>query len=67
MGNYNPDHKVVLDDMLLGSPLVRPGNSAYYVGQKLCICLYEESIEFVLSHRRSDLNWHFMVSYLRNN
>jgi hypothetical protein len=46
MGNFNPEHKAVLDDLLLGHPLVRPGKMfgfpAYYAGKKLCICLYEE-------------------------
>jgi hypothetical protein len=45
MANFNPQHKAVLDDILLGNPLVRPGNMfgfpAYYAGKKLCICLYE--------------------------
>jgi hypothetical protein len=48
VANYNPDHKLVLDDMLLSSTLVRPGKMfgypAYYAGQKLCICLYEEGV-----------------------
>jgi hypothetical protein len=45
---FNPKHKVVLDDLLLGNPLVRPGKMfgfpAYYVGKKLCICLYEQGV-----------------------
>lgn len=48
MANFNPDHKPVLDDLLLGHPLVRPGKMfgfpAYYAGKKLCICLYEEGV-----------------------
>lgn len=48
MGNFNPEHKAVLDDLLLGHPLVRPGKMfgfpAYYAGNKLCICLYEEGV-----------------------
>ncbi len=48
MGNFNADHKTVLDDLLLGHPLVRPGKMfgfpAYYAGKKLCICLYEEGV-----------------------
>jgi hypothetical protein len=48
MGNFNPEHKAVLDDLLLGHPLVRPGKMfgfpAYYAGKKLCICLYEEGV-----------------------
>lgn len=35
MANFNPEFKVVLDDMLLGYPFVRPGKMfgfpAYYV------------------------------------
>lgn len=48
MVNFNPEHKAVLDDMLLVHPHVRPGKMfgypAYYVGKKLCICLYEEGV-----------------------
>jgi hypothetical protein len=48
MADYNPDHKAVLDDLLLDHPLVRPGKMfgfpAYYVGKKLCICLYEQGV-----------------------
>ena len=48
MANFNPEHKAVLDDLLLGHPLVRPGKMfgfpAYYVGRKLCICLYEQGV-----------------------
>jgi len=48
MENFNPEHKAVLDDLLLGHPLVRPGKMfgfpAYYAGKKLCICLYEEGV-----------------------
>ncbi len=48
MARFNPEHKVVLDDLLLGHPLVRPGKMfgfpAYYVGRKLCICLYEQGV-----------------------
>jgi len=48
MTRYNPEHKRVLDELLLGNPLVRPGKMfgfpAYYVGKKLCICLYEEGV-----------------------
>lgn len=48
MANYNPEHKAVLDDLLLGHPLVRPGKMfgfpAYYAGGKLCICLYEQGV-----------------------
>jgi hypothetical protein len=48
MANFNPVHKAVLDDLLLGNPLVRPGKMfgfpAYYAGRKLCICLYEGGV-----------------------
>jgi hypothetical protein len=46
--NFNPEHKAVLDNLLLGHPFVRPGKMfgfpAYYVGKKLCICLYEQGV-----------------------
>ncbi|RPH98155.1 MAG: hypothetical protein EHM72_13010 [Calditrichaeota bacterium] len=48
MPSFNPDHKIVLDELLLNHPFVRPGvmfgYPAYYVGKKLCICLYEEGV-----------------------
>jgi hypothetical protein len=48
MANFNPKHKVVLDDLLLGKPHVQPGKMfgfpAYYAGKKLCICLYEQGV-----------------------
>jgi hypothetical protein len=48
MANFNSSHKCVLDDLLLGHPYVRPGKMfgfpAYYVGKKLCICLYEQGV-----------------------
>ena len=48
MANFNPEHKAVLDELLLGHPGVRPGKMfgfpAYYAGQKLCICLYEQGV-----------------------
>ena len=48
MANFNAEHKAVLDDLLLGDPRVRPGKMfgfpAYYVGKKLCICLYEQGV-----------------------
>jgi hypothetical protein len=48
MANFNPEHKAVLDDLFAGHPLVRPGKMfgfpAYYVGKKLCICLYEQGV-----------------------
>jgi hypothetical protein len=52
MPNFNPSHKTVLDELLLGHPLVRPGKifgfPAYYVGRKLCICLYEDGVSVKL-------------------
>ena len=48
MGNFNPEHKAVLDNLLLGHPFVRPGKMfgfpAYCAGGKLCICLYEQGV-----------------------
>jgi hypothetical protein len=48
MANFNPNHKIVLDALLLPHPLVRAGKMfgfpAYYAGSKLCICLYEEGV-----------------------
>ncbi|MBM4444809.1 MAG: TfoX/Sxy family protein [Chloroflexi bacterium] len=48
VAGYNPQHKAVLDDLLLGHPLVRSGRMfgfpAYYAGRKLCICLYEQGV-----------------------
>ena len=48
MANFNLNHKAVLDALLLGNPLVRPGKMfgfpAYYVGKKLCNCLYEQGV-----------------------
>ncbi len=48
MAQFNPNHKTVLDNLLLPHPLVRAGKMfgfpAYYVGKKLCICLYEEGV-----------------------
>ena len=47
MPDFNPEHKVVLDDLFQGYPL-RSGKMfgfpAYYVGKKLCICLYENGV-----------------------
>ncbi len=46
--NFNPAHKAVLDDMLLGHPAIRPGKMfgfpAYYADKKLCLCLYEDGV-----------------------
>ncbi len=48
MANFNPNHKTVLDNLLLSHPLVRAGKMfgfpAYYAGKKLCICLYEHGV-----------------------
>ena len=48
MANFNPKHKAVLDDLLLGYPHMRAGKMfgfpAYYVGKKLSICLYEQGV-----------------------
>jgi hypothetical protein len=55
MANFNPEHKTVLDDMLLGLPHVRAGKMfgfpAYYVGKKLCICLYEQGVGIKLPEK----------------
>lgn len=48
MANFNPNHKIVLDNLLLSHPLVQAGKMfgfpAYFVGKKLCICLYEQGV-----------------------
>jgi hypothetical protein len=48
MTNFNPDHKAVLDRLLLDYPHVRPGKMfgfpAYYVVKKLAICLFEQGV-----------------------
>lgn len=45
---FNPNHKVILDQILLDNPLVRSGKMfgypAYYVGKKLSVCLYENGV-----------------------
>jgi hypothetical protein len=45
---FNPGHKAVLDDLLLGHPHVMAGRMfgypAYYSGKRLCICLYEQGV-----------------------
>ena len=52
---FNPNHKIVLDDLLLAHPLVRSGKMfgypAYFVGMKLCICLYEQGVGLKLPER----------------
>jgi hypothetical protein len=54
MVNFNLSHKAVLDDLLLGISLVRPGKMfgfpAYYAGKKLCICLVENAVGVKISH-----------------
>lgn len=48
MVKYNSDNKAMLDKMLLGDPRVRSGKMfgypAYYAGEKLAICIYEEGV-----------------------
>ena len=48
MVEYNPEHKAVLDALLLDHPDVRPGRMfgypAYYVGKKLSLCLFEQGV-----------------------
>jgi len=48
MANFNPNHKIVLDNLLLANPLLHAGKMfgfpAYYVNNKLCICLYEQGV-----------------------
>ena len=48
MANFNPNHKIALDNLLLAHPLVRAGKMfgfpAYYADKKLCICLYEDGV-----------------------
>lgn len=76
MSNFNPDHKVVLDQMLLGLPMVREGKMfgfpAYYAGKKLAICLYEEGVGMKLPEATvkgllvEDQNVILFVPYGRN-
>ena len=46
--NYRMDFKGILDKALLSNPLIREGKMfgypAYYVGKKLCICLYDQGV-----------------------
>jgi len=48
VAKFNPEHKAVLDDLLLSHALVRAGKMfgypAYFAGEKLCICLYEQGV-----------------------
>jgi hypothetical protein len=45
---WKMENKAALDELLLGNPLVRAGKMfgypAYYVGKKMCICLYEQGV-----------------------
>jgi len=48
MVKFNSDIKDVMDKILLGDPRVRAGKMfgypAYYAGEKLVICLYEDGV-----------------------
>jgi hypothetical protein len=48
VAEFNPEHKRVLDEMLLSNPLVRPGKMfgfpADVVGRKLCMSLYDQGV-----------------------
>jgi len=48
MANFNPQHKEVLDQMLLTDARLHPGKMfgfpAYYAGKRMCICLYEQGV-----------------------
>jgi hypothetical protein len=48
VAHFNSKHKAVLDALLLGHALVRPGKMfgypAYFAGEMLCICLYEQGV-----------------------
>ena len=48
MVEYNPEHKAVLDELILGHPLVRSGKTfgypSYFAGKKMCICVYEQGV-----------------------
>ena len=56
MVSFNASHKVVLDQMLLDVPGVRPGKMfgypAYYAEKKLSICIIEDSVGFKLPASR---------------
>jgi hypothetical protein len=47
MVKFSPEHKAVLDNLLLGHPLVRPGKMfgfpAYYVGKRQPPCTREQT------------------------
>jgi len=48
VAQFNPEHKAVLDELILGYAHVQSGRMfgfpAYYAGKKLCICLYEGGV-----------------------
>jgi hypothetical protein len=48
VAHFNSNHKAVLDKLLSGRAELRPGKMfgfpAYYVGKKLCLCLYEDGV-----------------------
>jgi hypothetical protein len=56
MANFNPEHKAVLDELLLSHPQVRPGkmfgSPAYFAGKKACICLYELGVSVKLPEQK---------------
>lgn len=58
MPAYNQDHQAILDELLLGDPRVRPGKMfgypAYYAGEKLAICLYEEGVGLKIPEALAD-------------
>ena len=45
---FNPEHKIVMDELILPLPGIRPGKMfgfpAYYAEKKLCICLYADGV-----------------------
>lgn len=57
MIQFNPEIKSVLDEMLLGNPLVSAGKMfglpAYFVGKKLCLCVYEDGVGLKLPEQRA--------------
>jgi hypothetical protein len=55
MGQYNPDYKKVLDELLSSDPRVRTGQMfgypAYYTGKKAFLSLYENGISLKLPEK----------------
>jgi len=55
VARFNAEHRAVLDDLLLSHPGVRAGKMfgypAYYAGDKLCICLYDQGVGVKLPER----------------